>query len=75
MNFLELSGEGHRFFDLVRWGIAADVLNDYLQFEGQTLVTKFGGASFTAGKNELYPIPQSQIDIQGPDILPQNPGY
>lgn len=72
---LELSGEGHRFFDLVRWGIAADVLNDYLQFEGQTLVTKFGGASFTAGKNELYPIPQSQIDIQGPDILPQNPGY
>lgn len=72
---LELSGEGHRFFDLVRWGVAAEVLNDYLQYEGQTLVTKFGGASFTAGKSELYPIPQTQIDIQGKDVLSQNPGY
>ena len=72
---LELSGEGHRFFDLVRWGIASQVLNDYLQYEGQTLVTKFGGASFTSGKNEYFPIPQTQIDIQGADVLSQNPGY
>lgn len=72
---LELSGEGHRFFDLVRWGIAADVLNDYLDHEAQFLVTKFGGANFTAGKNEFYPIPQAQIDIQGSDVLTQNPGY
>ena len=72
---LELSGEGHRFFDLVRWGIAADYLNDYLAYESQYLVTKFGGASFTAGKNEYYPIPQAQIDIQGSDVLTQNPGY
>ena len=72
---LELSGEGHRFFDLVRWGMAAEELNAYLQYEAQTLVTKFGGASFTPGKNEYYPIPQTQIDIQGADILTQNPGY
>jgi len=72
---LELSGEGHRFFDLVRWGVAASELNTYLQYEAQTLVTKFGGASFTAGKNEYYPIPQTQIDIQGSDVLSQNPGY
>lgn len=72
---LELSGEGHRFFDLVRWGIAASTLNDYLAYESQYLVTKFGGASFTTGKNEYYPIPQSQIDIQGSDVLTQNPGY
>ncbi len=71
---LELS-EGHRFFDLVRWGVAADVLNDYLDYESQYLVTKFGGASFTSGKNEYYPIPQAQIDIQGSDVLTQNPGY
>lgn len=72
---LELSGEGHRFFDLVRWGIAAETLNAYLTYESQYLTTKFGGASFTAGKNEVYPIPQTQIDIQGSDVLSQNPGY
>ena len=72
---LELSGEGHRFFDLVRWGVAASELNDYLSYESQYLTTKFGGASFTGGKSELYPIPQTQIDIQGSDVLSQNPGY
>jgi hypothetical protein len=35
----------------------------------------FGGAKFTANKNEYLPIPQTQIDIQGKDILKQNPGY
>ena len=72
---LELSGEGHRFFDLVRWGTAATELNAYLAYESKILTTKFGGAKFTAGKNEYLPIPQSQIDIQGTDVLKQNPGY
>ena len=72
---LELSGEGHRFFDLVRWGVAAEELNAYLAYESTLLVTKFGGASFTSGKNEYYPIPQAQIDITGAEILSQNPGY
>jgi starch-binding outer membrane protein, SusD/RagB family len=73
---LELSGEGHRFFDLVRWGIAATELNTYLTYEGapSRLVTKFGGAKFTAGK-EYLPIPQPQIDISGKDVLTQNPSY
>lgn len=71
---LELHQEGHRFFDLVRWGTAATELNAYLQNEAKILVTKFGGASFKAGK-EYLPIPQTQIDIQGKDILTQNPSY
>tara|TARA_B100000963_G_scaffold341991_1_gene342420 strand:+ start:101912 stop:103684 length:1773 start_codon:yes stop_codon:yes gene_type:complete len=77
---LELGGEGHRFFDLVRWGTAKAELDAYLQYESsQGLTTKFGGASFTSGKSEYYAIPQQQIDIvNGGDagvVYTQNPGY
>ena len=71
---LELSGEGHRFFDLVRWGVAAPTINAYLKFEGGILTNQLGGTSFTAGKNEYMPIPQAQLDLQ-PGVLKQNPGY
>jgi hypothetical protein len=73
---LELSDEGHRFYDLVRWGIAAPTLNAYLSYErAQVAASPFVGASFTAGKSEYLPIPQREIDILTPDILKQNPGY
>jgi starch-binding outer membrane protein, SusD/RagB family len=72
---LELSGEGHRLFDLVRWGIAEKTLNAYLAYEGKTLTTALGGAKFTTNNDEYQPIPQSQIDLQGASVLKQNPGY
>jgi hypothetical protein len=72
---LELSGEGHRFFDLVRWGIAADEINRYLGYESAILPVALGGSSFVAGKHEHYPIPASEIDLLGSDVLKQNPGY
>ena len=71
---LELSGEGHRFFDLVRWGTAATEINAYLTFEGKVLTTALGGAAYKTGKSELQPIPQDQIDLQK-GALKQNPGY
>lgn len=72
---LELSGEGHRKYDLVRWGIAAAELNDYLEYENMFLSSPFSGASFTGGVDEYLPIPQNEIDLQGEDIIIQNPGY
>lgn len=74
---LELAMEGHRFFDLVRWGIAASVLNTYIAKE-KNLRTYLQNANFVAGKSEYFPIPQGQIDqsaIDGKPTLVQNPGY
>ena len=70
---LELAGEGQRFYDLVRWGIAAEDLNAYIAYESKILINAMGGASFDP-KDVLLPIPQNQIDLMG-DVLTQNPGY
>jgi tetratricopeptide (TPR) repeat protein len=71
---LELNLEGHRFFDLVRWGVAEKELNAYLTYESKKLTGALGNAKFAA-KYELLPIPQGQIDLQGADVLKQNPGF
>lgn len=70
---LELAMEGHRFFDLVRYGTADVVLNAYINGE-KTKRTYLSGATFTKGKNEYFPIPQAQIDLSK-SVLIQNPGY
>lgn len=70
---LEFAMEGHRFFDLVRWGEAAEVLNAYLE-EEKTKRDFLANARFTAGRDEYYPIPQREIDFTG-GLYKQNPGY
>ncbi len=69
---LETAVEGHRFFDLRRWGIASEVLNDYIARDGE-FRTFMRGASFNAPKDEYWPLPESQLDIQ--DALQQDPNY
>lgn len=74
---LELAMEGHRFFDLVRWGIAEPVLNAYYARE-KTIRPLKVNAHFTAPKNNYFPIPQSEIDNMNADgkvRLTQNPDY
>ncbi|MCE6989777.1 RagB/SusD family nutrient uptake outer membrane protein [Dyadobacter sp. CY323] len=60
---VELAFEGHRWFDLVRTGRALEVMNAH--FKGSVVLQSF---------QLLYPIPQSQIDIN-PDLIRQNPGH
>ena len=57
----ELAMEQHRRFDLQRWGIQNEVM------------TKVGKA-FVANKHELFPLPQTEIDLSA-GSLGQNPGY
>ena len=58
---LEFAMEGSRFFDLVRWGIADQVMNAYYTTEKTRRPAIFSSAYFTKNKNEYLPIPQSQI--------------
>ena len=58
---VELAMEGDRFFDLVRQGRAAEVLQAH-------------GTQFTPGVNEVFPIPANQIALSN-NVLVQNPGY
>jgi len=74
---LETAMEGNRFFDLQRWGVQAQVLNEYLQRESRYRIY-LQGKSFTSPKNEFYPIPTYAIDrsfLDGDPTLTQDPNY
>jgi len=70
---LELGMEGHRFFDLQRWGNAVAELNRILNYEKTEFAPPpadpnssllYGGA--TVGPEDvLFPVPQNQIDLMG----------
>ena len=57
---LELGMECERFFDLVRWGDAATVLNKYYAEEIDNCAI-YTAAHFTANKDEYLPVPFEQI--------------
>lgn len=67
---VELAMEGHRWFDLCRWGIAKETMDAYAASE--TSAARNHMATFVAGKHELFPIPAAEIDL---NVMPQNPEY
>jgi len=66
---MELAFEWDRFFDIVRQGRAAQVLHDFGRNKANSR-----GMYFIKGKNELFPIPQTEIDVSN-GTVEQNPGY
>jgi hypothetical protein len=70
---LEFATEGHRFFDLRRWGIEDEVLNDYIQRD-----IKFRpylkGVVYDPEKNDFWPLPKDQVSLQK-GILHQDSSY
>lgn len=71
---LELAQEGARFFDLVRWGIAAETVNAYLAVEKTRRGSYLSEATFTKGRDEYFPIPKNQINFSK-KLYKQNNGW
>lgn len=67
---VELAMEGHRWYDIVRWGIAKEVMDAYKATESDE--AKSHMADFIEGKHELLPIPSKEIELNPMD---QNPNY
>jgi hypothetical protein len=70
---IEFATEGSRFFDLVRWGIAEQTLNEYISKE-KVRRPYLATAKFTAGRDEYLPIPQAEITFTN-GLYKQNPGF
>lgn len=71
---LELGMEGHRLFDLRRWGVTVDVLNTYIASEDRTIPNFNTKVATYQAYMDLLPIPVTAIDLSG-NILTQNTGY
>lgn len=67
---VELAMEYNRLYDLKRWNCYIETMNAFAEFE----YSNGRGAAFRKGVNEVFPIPQTEIDRTGGSIK-QNPGY
>lgn len=70
---LELGMEGHRMFDLRRWGVTMDVFTAYFTNEERTIPGMSLVNPYEA-RYDLFPIPLGAIDLST-GALTQNPGY
>lgn len=67
---VELAMEGHRWFDLCRWGTVKEVMDTYKDNESTEASNEM--AVFIEDKHELMPLPSEEVVLGS---LTQNPGY
>lgn len=72
---LEFALEGHRFYDLLRWGDLAERFHELERLDPnfKQLISDTDYEGFTANKHEWLPIPISEIESNPKAV--QNPGY
>lgn len=67
---LELGQEGHRWFDLNRWGITVTELNRALAYEKSTPWGKYMYGNATVGSEDVtYPIPPRQVELSNGNLV------
>ena len=70
---LEFATENLRFFDLRRWGLSNTVLNTYITNDSK-FRNFMKGSVYNPTKNDYWPLPQDQIDLQK-DVLTQDASF
>ena len=68
---MELAMEGHRWFDLVRWGKTKEHMDAYAATE--SVEAKNQMRTFIAGKHEIFPLPAEELELN--PALVQNDNY
>ena len=70
---LEFAAEGHRFFDLPRWGIDDEVLNDFIARD-IAITNHMKGAVYDPEEDDFWPLPLDKTDLH-PGVLKQDSSY
>lgn len=74
----ELALEGHRFFDLKRWGLLDEAITDFVDYNLNTSTDPYDAGNPSGSlfqmHHYLFPIPQTEIDLSENRII-QNDGY
>ncbi len=73
--FIELAGEGQRWWDLKRWHVAGDInLTGWTGDDAQFSTNLSSSSLFDVSKHLLFPLPQKEVE-RNSEILENNPGY
>ena len=74
---LELGTEGHRYFDVTRFGMGEEIFNLFVSVD-KSRFDYLNDAAYTDNPDKYQPIPRDAIDrsrVGDKNTLTQNPGY